>query len=636
MIRYGLLIAIILLPHPDLEAAKAKGVKAASKSSTIKVSGGTAKISNANASLEGLTIEVSAANKLSGSFNTNNTTLKIASNGTNLVVGGVTNVANNTLPAKSGNANQDLEFITATSLDASLSFASGKKFSGTIDAAGQSVKTDATPRTYSSNARLLNMLDLEFLGETTLATQWTFEGDAVVSGNGNILDLSPSGTIVVAPDTELTLANLVLRGLGNAPGLGKIYLTDKSSVLKLTNTTVELDDDYTFTRGGIYVVGPTTIITADHTLTIDQQASMTVDNVTLYYDTLTFSDDANIAPEIADESTNPVYVVSVNNGQILHANPEGGVAPPAGDEIISSDLTLSELAVASPSTKFIFTSSATLDGASFPLIFTRADIPVVEVDDAVEARFTDIRLEHVAPSLIGLGAGATVVFDDAVELDLAKDDALEDTWTFRGACRINGQGSTLDLSAGDLVIQGADSSLLIENIVITGLAGSAIRCTDNTQTVTFKNVTFLLDDTFTMTKGRFEVDGVCLVQGDGTFEYASAVASKVNAGGTLALDGATFHYAPAVANRDLIIFDTAAARMSLNGATLSSTTTGMRLTRGTLILDHKNIINASGSSVSSGISIGNGSSDYDLDIKLFPGASLNTIAGRLIYANVDA
>jgi hypothetical protein len=76
------------------------------------------------------------------------------------------------------------------------------------------------------------------------------------------------------------------------------------------------------------------------------------------------------------------------------------------------------------------------------------------------------------------------------------------------------------------------------------------------------------------------------------------------------------------------------SRLFIDGCTLSSTTTGMRLTRGTLIADHKNFLdNAGATSISEGFAFGDGNPDHDLSIEVKPGGSLNLIAGQWDYQN---
>ena len=158
--------------------------------------------------------------------------------------------------------------------------------------------------------------DMVLNGRTSLSGIWTFTGvEARLNGNGNVLDLTPGGTILIKAGTTLYIADLKIRGLG----IGQIIFEDKSSRIRMTDSQVEVVSNLTFTTGGIYIEGDATIITGNKTLTFAQQATLTVDQVTILYDTLTFNDTNNIQP-LVGAAGNPggKNVASVNNGKICH------------------------------------------------------------------------------------------------------------------------------------------------------------------------------------------------------------------------------------------------------------------------------------------------------------------------------
>ena len=78
------------------------------------------------------------------------------------------------------------------------------------------------------------------------------------------------------------------------------------------------------------------------------------------------------------------------------------------------------------------------------------------------------------------------------------------------------------------------------------------------------------------------------------------------------------------------------SQLYLNGCTLSSTTTGLRLTVGTLAIDGLNIIeNAGAVSLSQGVAFGDGTLSDDLNIDIRPGGSINVVSGILDYQNLN-
>ena len=156
--------------------------------------------------------------------------------------------------------------------------------------------------------------------------------------------------------------------------------------------------------------------------------------------------------------------------------------------------------------------------------------------------------------------------------------------------------------------------------------------------VKFKNVIMCLSSDFTFDTGRilFEMD-VRLI-GTNTFNYRPTnVNSKILECSRLFLDtGVTINYSPAAANRDLLGMADRSSVLYLNGCTVQSTTTGMRLTNGRLVIDHKNhFFNTGAISASQAIAFGNGTAANDLGIEIMPGGKIQLQSGQLAYQNTN-
>jgi hypothetical protein len=72
----------------------------------------------------------------------------------------------------------------------------------------------------------------------------------------------------------------------------------------------------------------------------------------------------------------------------------------------------------------------------------------------------------------------------------------------------------------------------------------------------------------------------------------------------------------------------------LNGCTLSASEVGLQLTKGSLVVDHKVTVHATGDDEDTAITFGDGTADNDLIIHYMPGASIE-VTGWLDYKNVD-
>ena len=163
---------------------------------------------------------------------------------------------------------------------------------------------------------------------------------------------------------------------------------------------------------------------------------------------------------------------------------------------------------------------------------------------------------------------------------------------------LNGNGNTIDFSNGTIRVNGS-GPLYINNVKLTGLGTGKFEFEKNNSqimfsnveiqtnknytftynlTMTFQGVTLYLDNDFTLSSGHFEVINSLDIVGTATFNYNTDKQSIIWDHSTMTIWGnATFNYMPPVANRDLIYFTDETSVFALNGGTLASTTTGMRL-----------------------------------------------------------
>lgn len=181
-----------------------------------------------------------------------------------------------------------------------------------------------------------------------------------------------------------------------------------------------------------------------------------------------------------------------------------------------------------------------------------------------------------------------LVFSNAV-LTLGTSVNISGTWKFRGACKVVGQDSRLTFkrtNSGIVLAPGA--KVMFDNVELFGLRDFNLQCMDNKATITFKNSTLVLANDFTFSTGSFYVQSDVLVTGGKKFIYTSKPTSTIGSNATLYFDqGTTFSYAPLRANKDLLYMPDVSAALYLDGATLFSTVTGLRLSNGSLYVDNK-------------------------------------------------
>jgi len=589
------------------------------------------------------TLEVSGGyNRLEGNPSFNNP-LKLEDETTTLTVA-IQSVLNQTIEMNGG----------TIVLDDDLRLADGITFNGTgtlklnsrqLSFGGSDV--DWTGTTYWNNAQ-----DIAFRSNTNLTGMWVFEGDSFISGESTILDLTHGGTLWIKPNSSVYITQVKIRGIGNDPGNGTLIFEDNTSKLYMRRSALEFLTTYTFDRGQMITeVGSAKMILRDHVLWIASPGVLTVDGVNLFYNTRTFPNNNNI------RSSDPGAIQLINNGRILHFRSfedytnntsEGGILEKnkfLGDGGTSSTLT-------------IIKDFPEFDGKGWYMHFSRTPLvgigtlKMLSVQDdpsGVAAVLTHIVLKDFSSDYLSIPNSATLTFGDKTTIELAANEDLQMTWTFEGECVINGKGNTLSLeNNGGLDIRdnvakwGKHSSLLLKDMTIKGLSNFAIRCLDNTGTITFQNVTLLLSNNYTITTGHFEILDEVYVQkltstSNAQFVYnVDGQTSKILAGSKLHFDhNTTFRYDPLSPDNNLIEFENETSTLSINGATLFVTDVGLELTNGTLLIDHKCFIESQATVTNQAVSFGDGTNaENDLHIEVMPGGNIDVVTGILQYNNV--
>jgi len=156
---------------------------------------------------------------------------------------------------------------------------------------------------------------------------------------------------------------------------------------------------------------------------------------------------------------------------------------------------------------------------------------------------------------------------------------------------IDGHGCTL--------VFEQDASLVIDNNVTLTLRNMSIQTTrndfnnpiilpnGNNAQVTLQDVKIVLADDFSFKDGQLFILGDVLISGQHLFAYQSTQSSCIFSGATFGFDiGTTFFYDPPIAANHLIQMQDNTATLFLDNATLVTTHTGIRLSKGTLCLDN--------------------------------------------------
>jgi len=453
-----------------------------------------------------------------------------------------------------------------------------------------------------------NAPNIVLSSNTTLSNTWYFSGTNKLNGNCHILDLSSNGNLILQPGAKLYINDIHIRGLGDSYNKGRIVFMDDNSQLWFCNASVELVNNITTTIGGIYVNGPTTWILKEHNWRFDQTASLTVDGVTLW------KDPAGIV------NYGDVKFGAGNEANYLSLIESGTIKALANLDTLSSDTT------------YLLSIS--------PLMFDYHYV-FAPGSSTIGSRITWFKKGFTLP------AGATVFIEDPIFifgpiilnntgiLHLDNNIYLSSDFTFTSGGIISGNGFALNLDGnitltddniltfstdtildghGHKFIFGNNAQLLIDsNVTLTirnmtfkntfsAISKMAIRCLDWYGKLVLENVKFEFNDDFEFNMGQLFINNDVIITGTSKFIYTSVLHSYICQHSCLYFDyGTTFFYAPATTDKNLIVMIDNTSDLYLNGATLQTTHTGLRLTKGSLFLDNDVTLSSAATLIFSGL-----------------------------------
>lgn len=551
-----------------------------------------------------------------------------------------------------GSVSQDIILTTGSHLrlNDTLSLGAGYQINGEgiIDFNGNDLETGTTDTIWTGTIIFKDARNIVLNSNVTVDGIWTLRGDAVIIGNNNTLTIGENGLILLEPYVGLELNNLVIKGLqtGNfmatavvrSPSLrdplpppppGGGGGMDATATVSLFGVTIGLTEDTTIDNLTWYVNGPVKVITGDKFLTFTADAQLVVDADTLTYDTLNYKDQNNI--QFYDRDTN---LMLINGGSVRRAE-----SLILGDYLIEQDTVLDRELIISSLRRLVVTQDAEIDGDGFYYQFQRDAVqPIFMTDPGVKVSFTNFLLRDFPLSTTSsrIRQGSELSFGPNVTLNLAQSGTLTTTWYVNGNVLLDGGGKTLAFGQNSAIVLNPGAQLTLDNITIRDPKSYRLYAKSADTSIILQNVSFDTDVFYSNTTIAYTVNGVFDLRGSGTFEHATGSSMTISNFGMLNLSGGTtFKYNPPTADRDLIILEDDDAVFSMDGASLVSSSTGMRLTKGTIVIAGSCRIFGSGSSDSSAITFGNGISSGDVTLDVAEGALLDIYDGRCLYANTQ-
>jgi len=225
-----------------------------------------------------------------------------------------------------------------------------------------------------------------------------------------------------------------------------------------------------------------------------------------------------------------------------------------------------------------------------------------------------------------------------VFLSLKSDTVITGTLKIIGNCTITGL-KDLYLQGGGNIQIAKNSTLKLQNITINGGGNQRIHCLDNTGKLILENVQWIPDGDVRFTLGGILFDDQVNIFGPYGFSYSSPITSTINKNSSLIItnmDEFLIGRSKGKGTNDPLKFTDQTSTLMLENTTLHTTSSGMRLTNGTInilgavdfICDAKNKSNA--------FQLGNGNIANDMLLVFSNADSFATFnSGAVVYNNVS-
>lgn len=183
----------------------------------------------------------------------------------------------------------------------------------------------------------------------------------------------------------------------------------------------------------------------------------------------------------------------------------------------------------------------------------------------------------------GISWNGDLAFDGSVGvINFNAGITLGTTWTLSGDVILVGNGNTLDLTNGELVVVGANSRLEFRNLKVAGVHDHNIRFFDDSGVLIVNNSSLFLDDNYTFSTGAIRWQNDSIIRGQNlNFIYESDQTFTVLAHSNLTVD-VLVTYSYDTVSPNLFEFENRTANLVLNGGELFAAKNGLNLTVGSM------------------------------------------------------
>ena len=223
-----------------------------------------------------------------------------------------------------------------------------------------------------------------------------------------------------------------------------------------------------------------------------------------------------------------------------------------------------------------------------------------------------------------------------VVLHLNADLVLTDSITFKGNCKIIGDGWDMKLEENGYIIVESDTELHFSDVHIHGIKSYNFVMRDDSSRLVLEHSEWAQHEDYIFSKGSILFLNDVSVTGACVFHYDSKLTSTVEHYSTVIMtEGTSFKVGrkDSVDSREPLYFEDESSVLRLDSCSFIITGSGMCFTRGKIEVDRDVEFQIDGNTVDTGLMLGCGIEAEDSILHLSSGACLRFRYGQLIYNN---
>jgi len=216
---------------------------------------------------------------------------------------------------------------------------------------------------------------------------------------------------------------------------------------------------------------------------------------------------------------------------------------------------------------------------------------------------------------------------------------LSGMWVFDDSCVVNGNGHNINVGQIGQIVVGDGAQLTLRDVTLHMVSQDDIQLLSDTSSIVLDNVVWVQDADITFNTGSMKFINNVEFIGAYDFHYDTSQTSTIANNSTWKITGDMTLKIGRKEAQDYVeplYFENSASSLGLDNCTFIVTGSGMQFARGRIDLDKDVNLEIMGTTVDTGLVLGDGQEEHDFSVYLYSGLSVRFKSGQLVYNNYNS